>query len=302
MRVWSLLAVTVAVFAVAGACGPSDREVCIDMQTAYCQRLAECSPFTLAVTWGDEKTCAARRMEDCRRDLDVDDTDTTQSSVEDCARALRAATCEDLFGVRQLPERCAPRGDRDDGEPCSTSAQCLGGRCQIDVAGTCGRCVSLGAAGAPCASADDCAAGHGCTRGLCAPLGRAGAPCDATNRCGLGLACAGGVCAAPLALGAECSLVDSGCDALRGHVCADAKCVARTIVPAGAGCAALPDGGLGTCGAGGRCELREGATTVCEAPAADGAACDDVRGPRCLSPAICVDGRCRLARNELSCD
>jgi hypothetical protein len=54
------------------------------------------------------------------------------------------------------------------------------------------------------------------------------------------------------------------------------------------------------CAAGGGCYPVGGMTQTCLAPAADGAACDTVNGPGCLTPAKCVTagsattGTCQL--------
>jgi hypothetical protein len=110
-----------------------------------------------------------------------------------------------------------------------------------------------------------------------------GAPCDATLR------------------------TATGCNRTYGLWCnATSKmCTAITFVAANAPCGEGSDGNLSECSGGGECI---GATFglmpklgTCQAPAADGSACDTMNGPPCLPPARCLTpsgstaGTCMLA-------
>jgi hypothetical protein len=151
--------------------------------------------------------------------------------------------------------------------------------CAIPTGQTTGKCAALVANGQACLTGTKpCDADLACvgddeatqTMGQCMPEGAAtGAPCDSTHK------------------------AQPTCDNNLGLVCIPTAanstvgtCQPFVLAAAGAACGQMggnPFTSVVDCEAGAVCINK-----VCVAPAADGAACDSVKGPPCLLPARCV--------------
>jgi hypothetical protein len=153
-------------------------------------------------------------------------------------------------------------------------------------------------------------------------------PCGKSALCGTGLFCVGSTTTAPGTCepsvedaGAPCDPAAKngpGCDRQQGLTCDSVtrSCVLLSYVAAGQPCGTI-DGvsvaceGAGVCTATGADAGSDAAADaappafVCVLPAADGAECDLVKGPGCLSPARCIaadggtSGTCQFANASL---
>jgi hypothetical protein len=131
-----------------------------------------------------------------------------------------------------------------------------------------------------------------CLAQACVPFAELGQVCDMTHPCRPGVAtCKTGRCAAPAQLGDRCELLPFSCDELAGLLCSTAtrKCQQSAVVSPGMACGESPDGTTTGCVAGGLCSMKNAG--VCSAPPADGDPCN---GARCLSPAVCSNGTCKV--------
>jgi hypothetical protein len=269
-----------------------------DVSAAFCNRFNSCAPLFIQVAYGDVPTCQTRFKLSVAPTLTATGTGATASQYETCAGAFPSISCDDLL-ERNYPTSCqTAAGTLADGAACGESAQCKDQLCRTGAGQTCGACSSLGAAGAACVQDGDCAYGLACNSLVCGAYSAAGATCDATTHpCDPALTCKNGSCATPGAAGAACAgLGQSGCDTLNGLYCnASSVCAAVTVATAGQPCGLLAGGGYGVCGGGGLCKGSSGTTPgSCEAPAADGAACDATNGPPCLAPAVCDGSVCKI--------
>src|SRR5262249_3813505 len=146
-----------------------------------------------------------------------------------------------------------------DAGPCASPQRCA------YQASTGNVCVTPAAEGSPCA-VNQCQSGLTCTQGICRKRGGANAPCQSSSDCDstLGLTCIGMTCqpVAHAGPGQACSSPSPRCTA-------GSDCIYTSA----------SDGG---------------SSSVCVAKAADNAACDDTKGPRCWSPARCRNGVCTV--------
>jgi hypothetical protein len=98
------------------------------------------------------------------------------------------------------------------------------------------------------------------------------------------------------------------CDVGHGAICnpIDTTCAAITIAKPGEACG-LIGGSIALCGPGDfslaivckgfvppSATQPMGAPGLCQTPAADGAMCNNMTGPACIPPSICVDGSCNI--------
>jgi hypothetical protein len=272
----------------AGACDAN-------VQT-LCNKLQECFPLGLSALYNDVAQCTERSKLSCMNTLGAQGTGATTATLDACTTAFKSATCDVLLGAK-VPDACkTPAGTLADGKACGDDAQCTSRYC-AKTSDACGQCTARAAVGGACVQSGDCAEGLVCNAtGKCAEPGKQGEACSATKLCGTDLICQKGTCDKPLALGATCNPVEPACDQRRGHICgANMTCEAIKLAKTGEPCGFVK-GQITSCGAHGKCKLAAGAQSgTCEAPAADGQACDAQKGPGCLAPAKCVKGVCTIA-------
>jgi hypothetical protein len=269
-----------------------------DAATALCQKIDACSAFLISETYGDAATCASRIKSSFVSALGASGTGQTPAHLDGCAKAIPAVSCDDALG-NNTPAACQPvAGHLAAGAACGDSSQCASAYCNLGTDGTCGACATTRAAdGGTCNRDDDCVVGAVCNSSTCVTLAAAGASCSDAQPCQKTLVCKSGTCAIPDGAGAPCST--GTCDALAGLFCSIAAphvCTKIALAGAGEACFAV-NGGLTACGNGGLCSRGALATTgTCEAPAADGASCDDTNGPPCMPPAVCSAAKvCTIA-------
>jgi hypothetical protein len=266
-----------------GGASVSADQACGDLATAICQKLDSCTAFLIQDVYGDTTTCSTRVKASCVDQLAANGTGATPADEESCTKAVPGAACSDLLD-NSYPADCqAKAGKLANGTTCGDSSQCQSTYCNLGQDGTCGACgPSRASAGGTCNRDDDCNYGIVCTSGVCTAPGSAGSTCDATHPCMGTLTCKNTVCATPDEAGNAC--VTGSCDSLAGLYCSVTGtriCTTIALAAAGQPCG-VSTGSVIACSGGGLCN---GGT--CEAPAADGAACDDTAGPRCLAPAVC---------------
>jgi hypothetical protein len=302
-------AIAACLLALAAACSSSGGslvsadQACADTAASICQKLNDCSAFFIQATYGDLTTCETRAKASCANSLAAAETGLTASSEEACAKAIGGGTCADLLS-HNAPAACQPAaGKLATGAACGDSSQCQSTYCNLGTDGTCGACAAARAAtGGNCQRDDDCPSGALCNGGTCAAPVAAGGSCDGTHPCQKTLFCRGGTCGTPDGAGAPCT--QGSCDSLAGLYCPTTGtmvCTKIALANAGESCA-LVNGGYTACAGGGFCNRPALSTTgTCEAPAADGAACDDTNGPTCLTPAACSASKVCTIPNPASC-
>ncbi len=273
-----------------GGASVSADQSCTDVGNTICQKFDSCSAFFVQDTYGDTATCSARIELSCANQLAASGTGLTPALYETCAQSLSSATCADVLG-NNFPSACrAAAGQLATGTTCGDSSQCKSTYCNLGTDGTCGACgASRASAGSKCNQTDDCNYGLVCPEGVCTAPVAAGGTCDDTHPCQSALVCKNGVCATPDEAGMACT--EASCDQLAGLYCpggANAVCTKIAFATAGQPCGVI-NGGFTACSAGGHCKASGTGTGTgtCQAPAADGAACDDTAGPTCLPPAVC---------------
>jgi hypothetical protein len=285
---------------------PTADRACSDAQAARCARLDACTAeHGVAVRYGDPATCEARGKANCLTALAASGTGNTPAAVEACAAATPSESCDDLL-MNNPPAACATKaGQAASGTPCAFAAQCQSTYCAVPKGAVCGTCAPVPKAGDSCVATGECGHDLVCPKAteVCVAYGAEKAACDAGTPCAPGLSCVGadaqklikGVCAADGAkAGAPCDakhLTAAGCDPNLGLWCDPAtnQCAAISFVAHDAPCGALKAGGYAECTGGATCVIPQGQKEgVCQAPAADGAACDTSAGPGCLQPAKCV--------------
>jgi hypothetical protein len=275
-------------------------EACASAAASFCGKISSCAPFFIELGYGDEATCEERLALNCASTFEAQGSNTTPAMTKACADALAATSCDDIFS-RKLPSACDPEpGDLADGTACGRDSQCMSSQCK-KTGDVCGICSPLSAAGGACTENDDCESGLACAAQCVAP-GELGADCSPTSPCKTSLACSGGKCGEPVGAGESCDQMPQICDGLQGLGC-NTMGVCQKLQLAGPGEACgLQGTDFVLCKAGGFCKTAVGTNAgTCLAPAADGAACDEMMGPHCLSGAICSGGLCKLD-DGLSCN
>ena len=270
-------------------------EACAALGSSVCAKVNECSPFLLELSYGDLATCEARVALGCSPStFDSPGSTTKPIDTVACSDAFAATSCDDLYG-RKLPAGCDFNpGTLANGMVCGREVQCASGYCgkQGDI---CGVCTTPAAAGAACKESEDCEPGLACAQDKCAAIGGVGATCDAAAPCKVGLPCSGGKCIMPLGAGQPCDPASPTCDLLKGLGCnMMGICQQVKIAAAGEACG-LQGTDYIACKGGAFCKMAMGGAGTCLAPAADGAACDEVAGPKCLPGARCSGAVCVLS-------
>jgi len=286
--------------------GPTVAQSCADLAQAQCAKRMICSNgVSITRLYGSMDTCISRVTAQCTAGLAAPQSGNSASLAEQCVAAYPQLACADfLDGV--LTDVCAPLGPRAAGQPCAFNGQCASGFCSGTKNATCGTCAPSPAVGDSCATSS-CGHGQTCvlTTTMCEDYGASAATCSTASPCGSGLACTGilstavssGTCqVAATEVGAACGGTMPGCSGTLGLYCAGAvgakACAAIAFASEGMPCGELSTTSHVECTAGG-CYTATGlaGTTevgTCKADAADGAACDTVLGPACLTPARCV--------------
>ncbi len=273
---------------------------CTSVATAVCNKIETCSQLLMKLSYGDVQTCVTRVSMSCTAGTSAPGASVSSSQFAACANAFSGADCKTLIGANFSPAACTIAGSLADGKPCGSSDQCQSAYCSVS-SGLCGSCGTRAAAGKACASSAECASGLICNSGsVCAQPVAAGGSCSDVRDCAAGLSCPSGKCAQPLAAGQSCTGGD--CDQSAGVFCNVQTNVCQTIQIADAGqpCG-IVNGTYVGCSASGHCSLPQGQTQgTCQAHAADGAKCDNINGPTCLAPAVCMNGNC-VVSDPTSC-
>jgi hypothetical protein len=310
---YHFLAPSLAAFVVAvSACGsssnsgPSADSACTQIASARCERVGTCNVDGIQARYGDLAACQDAQKAACLSGLAVASTGATPATTIACANALPNVDCT-AYNDNVLPTVCQPQvGRLAAGATCAFSGQCQSQFCGIGKNAGCGVCQPQPKAGDSCAHLSSCGTGLACVDKdtVCASEdAAAGDMCDADTPCGAGFSCVGskaatataaavqGTCQAAVATGgAACDpkkKTGPGCDATKGLACdpTSMKCIAVIVASTGGAC----DGDLAVCAAAGTCAIPTGATSgTCVAAAEDGAACDSVNGPGCMTLSRCI--------------
>lgn len=133
-----------------------------------------------------------------------------------------------------------------------------------------------------------------CASGVCVPFATVGSPCNQEHPCQRDLICRNGSCAKPLEAAQPCDPLKQECNLASGLYCGKSKvCGQAKTAKAGEPCGLLTGGEVAACSGGATCTGVVNA--LCQAVAADGGACDAIKGPHCMNPATCVGGVCTIA-------
>jgi hypothetical protein len=275
----------------ASGSGSAD-EACTDWASHYCSRLEYCAPLSAEIAYGDVARCIARNKLVCFSALSANGSGETPNSLKTCAQAYDSAGCEDVV-VAKPPESCRVAGSLRTGDSCGDDSQCSGanGYCRMNSDQTCGTCSELGASGAGCESARDCAYGLVCYFTCMLPVAPGGSCDGMTRQCPETLVCFNYTCKSPGQPGAPCDPRADDCDRDHALFCDPQArvCSHYAVAEVGAPC------GPGTiCKAANCVYSGEGQQSTCVANAIDGASCNPVAGPFCMAPARCVDGVCKV--------
>jgi hypothetical protein len=262
---------------------------CGELVTALCNKLKECFPFAVDVSYKDVDDCIARQNAQCAKSINAPGTGFTPAYASGCASAYRSVSCSDMF--KPIDACKTPAGSLADGSACGEDSQCAGRACNRSVASPCGACGKRGAAGSDCTNGAKCEEGLVCAgAGTCVLPAAAGSSCGDGEPCQVPLQCFNGTCIEGGGLGAACS-DDRQCDLLKGVHCdvPAGTCAELKIANPGESC----DEGISLCGAGSQCKTGARPTGTCESPVADGAPCS-ADGPSCQEPARCLAGVCTI--------
>lgn len=288
------------------ACGgPSQDEACTQYSQASCDALQRCNPDTFNRIYGDSNTCLTRQKLACSYQFPQNSNTTPQNFV-DCAKAVPAASCNQLLVnqilmLSNLPE-CRPQpGTQENGSLCYADAQCQSTFCDRGVlGGLCGACGQRALLNEDCtATACDfgliCAQQNSGPKRCVAPATvAAGGSCEQDARCQAGLICVGQKCTPVLKAGDACPALGGGgsqfdaCDRTQGLSCDGntLKCVATQYVKPGGACGGAVPNQRTTCTGSSSCKNDQ----LCLGPAGDG----QTTAYSCLPPAIGVNGVCTL--------
>ncbi len=273
----------------------SAADACAALGKAVCAKIQSCSPLIYESNYADTADCEAREALRCSSVFEAEGSNSTPSDTKGCADAFGSTTCDDLFSGN-LPAACEPTpGTLANGAPCGREVQCASTQC-VTKGELCGVCAEPIQAGGACTAGEECERGLACINSACTALGTEGSSCTAAP-CTSTLACVNGMCVKPVAAGAACMKMNGvdNCDKLQGLYCnAMNVCQQVKLVAAGQPCGFLNMEIVG-CASNGFCRVPMGMMSgTCIAPAADGAACDQMQGPKCLPGALCVNNVCAL--------
>jgi hypothetical protein len=293
-------------------------EACAALAQAECTKRMTCSNGNnITRVYGEMGVCVTRGTLSCTNALASPGNGNDPTVVAACTAAYATLACNDFFDGK-LPAPCTPTGSVATGGACTFNGQCMTGYCGDTKNKLCGTCAAVPAAGDSCATGQ-CGHGQTCVDAtmLCQNNGLLNGSCDANDPCGNGLSCVGnsaatgpGTCQLALGqLGVACGGVTMpGCDNTLGLYCGGAAgaktCMMMMYVGDGEACGNLGSGVVAQCSAG-NCYDSNGQVTgsgmgTCKLDAVDGASCDTMMGPSCMTPARCVisgggtSGTCRV--------
>jgi hypothetical protein len=269
----------------------SSEEACIAYTKTTCEKQQECSATELATTFGDLPTCLARTKLLCLAQVSAAATSVRPSGLAACAKDQKATTCAEVLRGKSAKTCATIPGTLGDAEACNFDAQCTSTFCK-QVPGTgCGKCTKRQSVGAQCSTNSECETGSVCASGKCVIPAVMLEACGLEKPCEGALRCIDKVCTQPLTLDQDCK--DKGEVCVPGAYCdgASFKCKAIGFAQANEACGTI-QGKRVDCKASGFCPTIQGGT--CKAAAADEAGCSDLEGPRCVLPASCIAGFCKL--------
>lgn len=285
--------------------GITREQACDEIASAICDQYEKCLPLLIDVGYGDVATCKTKTAAICPKTFDAPGTTANPQKTSTCATGLRILSCEALS--TSTPAACVPDpGTLADGAACSEDGQCKSTWCPKNDDATCGKCTPLSTAGGACTDlgkkADGsvqttCSRGLSCAADKCVKPSETNGSCSDAVPCALGLACFGGKCVVAGKAGAKCDpegKTDPSCDFLQGVFCNQVTKVCQLFGQAKVG---ETCGLVGTeyklCIASAKCVTGGKTSGTCVAPAIDGAACDNDKGPGCTAPSKCVAGVCK---------
>jgi hypothetical protein len=306
-------------------------QACGDNAHERCTRLQQCSAEQMVVDYGSEGACETRLKLNCLNAIAAPSSGNTPARSEACAQAYASESCADFLDDNP-PAACAQAtGPLASGQPCAFPGQCQSGFCAITPGAPCGACAPVPQAGATCSDLTTCGQLLTCITSVatCSGFAPQNGPCSKAALCGTGLYCVGSTATTPGTCepsvedaGAACDPTAKsgpGCDRQQSLTCSSLSksCVALPpYAAAGQPCGTI-DGVTVVCGGAGVCTAT-GADAgpdaepdaappafTCVAPAADGAECNVVLGPGCLSPARCIapdggtSGTCQFPNADL---
>lgn len=268
---------------------------CKAVAKGLCDALDGCAPAYLKALYGDKSICAARVELGCTTDQMVPGIKRTPDDLVACSEAVGQATCADLL-AGHMPAACATiPGATINGMSCGSDWQCQSTYC--NKTDKCGVCGPRQAAGADCTADAGCKEGLVCANKRCVTPSGPGAACNLPNQpCRNDLYCTAktgsGTCAAHVGAGGSCADSDDACDFVKGVICnntsktCDTFNIAKGGEQCGLGIKTICVGLIEPCS-----NILLGG--VCANPAQDGEACGTA-GKKCVPPANCVNGACRL--------
>jgi hypothetical protein len=286
--------------------GLSAAEACAALAQAECGKRDSCSNGTsITRVYGEMSVCLTRVALQCTARLAAPNTGATSQAVSKCATDFATLSCNDYFDGK-LPADCTPSGPGANGQPCAFFGQCASAYCGGTANAVCGTCAPPPASGDSCAGSL-CVGGQNCINATmtCVDVGILNGTCATNDPCGNGLSCVGvsstspqGTCEVALGqVGVACGGgTMPNCNGSLGLACVGATgsktCVMISYVGDGMPCGNLSNTGFAQCKAG-TCYTATGAATgsdmgTCKLDAIEGASCDTVVGPSCMTPARCV--------------
>jgi hypothetical protein len=289
-------------------------QACGDNAHNRCMLLQSCSAEQMVVDYGTEGACETRLKLNCINAISAPSSGNTAARSEACAQAYLTESCSDFLDDSPAAACVQATGPLANGQPCAFPGQCQTGFCDLAPGVGCGTCAAAPQAGDSCASLSTCGQVLTCITAVttCSGFAPQGGPCSKSALCGTGLYCVGATSSTPGTCdpavedaGAPCDPTAKngpGCDRQHGLTCSSVSKTCAPLPPyAGAGqpCGTL-NGELVVCGGAGVCTAT-GADAgpdaapdaappafTCVVPAADGAECNVILGPGCLSPARCI--------------
>lgn len=293
-----------------GGASPSLDQACSDLASSQCAQQQTCNPAGYAIAYPDVATCVARTKLTCPLVAAAPGSGFTPASVEACAKALTAASCDEVANNRG-PAACQIRGTLPVGTACANDGQCAGADNYCRLSGSCGVCAvrkPVSSITDP-AAFGDCASSNGCQDALICSLSRCAAPvaqggnCDLDHPCQSPYACLSSKCEpTTLDVGAACDPNADACDGTQGLACMGNTCTKLPTASLGGACG-LMGNRVTPCTAGLVCDVTMGNYVgMCRTHLADGAACNAQMYiyDQCEPPAACVSGFCNPP-DPLSC-
>ena len=279
---------------------------CNAQSAANCALRDSCTDgFANQLTYGSADLCVSQATQGCIANMGAIGTGNSTAHINGCAAAYPTEWCTDYWDGNTVPACRSAEGVRANGAGCGVNSQCSSGFCDVGADAECGTCAPLPSPGDPCRTSSNCVYGLSCpivapaTSGVCTVRGTIGSPCDDFQLCQGGLTCIGANTSAAVlgtcqegqtTVGAACNTqTGPGCDGEIYLHCSAGTCQREIVASAGQPCGDLAGLAYAQCGTGGLCVKPLGSSMgTCVGAAANGAACDSVAGPPCLSPAKCI--------------